>query len=233
MLLRRSMTAPRLTEGHNLNRVAGRQATEPKRAMLIFHTKQNHPTWTHTTLRLAQGGWLPSTFAGSVNDLGVLLGVEGVVDGAAVVVDEDVLLELSPPVLGLDSVFDSEAELGVAMSAATLLPPLASFALAEELYKSEYQPPPLSKKPVPPEIWRLAFLAPHEAQVSRAGSEIRCATSQLCPQPSHKYSYVGMASTKVCRLNCEPTCSNVGSQVCPRGKDVKVPTWLALHFANQ
>lgn len=36
-----------------------------------------------------------------------------------------------------------------------LLSELVDFGLAE-LYRSEYQPPPLSTNPVPPEIWRLA-----------------------------------------------------------------------------
>ncbi len=36
------------------------------------------------------------------------------------------------------------------------LPPLLSLLLLAELYKSEYQPPPLRMNPVPREIWRRA-----------------------------------------------------------------------------
>jgi len=57
-----------------------------------------------------------------------------------------------------------------------------------ELYRSEYQPPPLSTK-----LERLTTLlsepsAPHAEHVAGAGSEIFCSTSIIFPQLWQEYS---------------------------------------------
>lgn len=57
-----------------------------------------------------------------------------------------------------------------------------------ELYRSEYQPPPLRMNPPPREICRLACGSPQLGQSFNGSSEMDCWASQRWPQASHKYS---------------------------------------------
>lgn len=61
------------------------------------------------------------------------------------------------------------------------------FGLAE-LYKSEYQPPPLSTKPVPPEICRLAVSAWHFGHVVNGDSLMDWLASHSWWQEVQTYS---------------------------------------------
>jgi hypothetical protein len=56
------------------------------------------------------------------------------------------------------------------------------------LYKSAYQPPPLSMKPAPPEIWRLAVAWWHCGHSVRGAALIDCSASQPWPQAVQAYS---------------------------------------------
>jgi hypothetical protein len=68
-----------------------------------------------------------------------------------------------------------------------VLDDVSAFLLGE-LYRSEYQPPPLRMKAPPPEIWRLAVFSWHLGQVSSAFSEMRCSTSHWLAHEEQTYS---------------------------------------------
>jgi len=60
--------------------------------------------------------------------------------------------------------------------------------LPEELYRSAYQPPPLSTKPVPPLTWRLAVFFLQLGQAVSGGSLMDWSASHSWPQPVQRYS---------------------------------------------
>jgi hypothetical protein len=68
------------------------------------------------------------------------------------------------------------------------LPPPPLLADPDELYRSEYQPPPLRMKPLPAETCRFALGLSHSGHVSRGSALIDCTASQWWPQASHTYS---------------------------------------------
>jgi hypothetical protein len=61
-----------------------------------------------------------------------------------------------------------------------------------EAYRSEYQPPPLRMKFVPPLISRCADDFAHLGQTSVGAAVILCISSHSWPQAAQAYSYVGM-----------------------------------------
>lgn len=108
------------------------------------------------------GSQVPVELEGEVEELDVL-GAAGFSAGALV-------LAVSVFVSDFVSVFDSPAL--VSEEAAVLSPP--SFLAGAELYRSEYQPPPLRMKPPPREIWRFASALPQSGQSLSGSSEILC-----------------------------------------------------------
>lgn len=100
--------------------------------------------------------------------------------------ESDDVEELDEPLLSLELLLLDELLPEDELSL-FLLPP-------DDEYKSAYQPPPFKMK-LPPLIRRWALLSWHFGQVSSAGSEIFCSSSQRFPQLLHWYSYVGMGAT--------------------------------------
>jgi hypothetical protein len=99
---------------------------------------------------------------------------------------EPPLLPPPPELLGVDGVEGA----GAAGAAGVLVEPELdedeepALLFPLELYKSEYQPPPLRMK-FPPEICRFAVFSWHLGHSSSAGAEIRCSASQAFPQLVH------------------------------------------------
>jgi hypothetical protein len=121
---------------------------------------------------------------------GVLVGFGDASAGLEAVLSD--VLEDEASVLAFPSLFVSEVEAAPAPSLglfeAVESPELAAGAAALLPYPSAYQPPPFSKKPVPPEMRRLALFFPQETQVFSAASLIDCSASQWWPHASHAYS---------------------------------------------
>lgn len=91
-----------------------------------------------------------------------------------------------------------------------------------EAYKSEYQPPPLRMKFVPPLIKRCADACLQLGQSSTGGSVIRCTSSHAWPHAPQAYSYVGIIKSvrtrlALCQVKCqsrpglEPGANRLGS----------------------
>ena len=90
-----------------------------------------------------------------------------------------------------------------------------------EAYKSEYQPPPLRMKLVPPLMRRCADDCLQLGHRSRGGSVIRCTSSHAWPHAVQAYSYVGMfksvmAGLALCQVECQRANAGEGKRTPPR-----------------
>jgi len=112
--------------------------------------------------------------------------LEALEDASALLDDPSSELErLDDPSSELERLDDPSSEL---LPSDAVEPPLAPALALLEPYRSEYQPPPLSTKPVPPEMSRLAFGSPHLGQSVSASSFMDCWASHWLPQPRQLYS---------------------------------------------
>jgi hypothetical protein len=102
-------------------------------------------------------------------------------DDPPLAVDVEVLLSELPDDLPLS------VEADVVAADESFVPP--SFAAGfDDEYRSEYQPPPLRMKFVPPLMRRCAALAPHFGHTSKGASVMRCSSSHSCPHAAQAYS---------------------------------------------
>jgi hypothetical protein len=110
--------------------------------------------------------------------------------------------DLAPSELAAPALVESVLPAPAAPSSAFLA---AAFG---EAYKSEYQPPPLRMKFVPPLIKRCADACLQLGQSSTGGSVILCTSSHAWPHAPQAYSYVGMtksvrARLALCQVECQ------------------------------